>query len=433
MTPASRPGHGVVVVLVVLALLVGLAVAPGMVSRVAAVHVSHGVKVSDTEWWIANEENPNHDIPDYSMNDALGLSWTEIALDTYPLRFSVGVVVDSYTTISGIKTLVFKVATGYVDTYGDWQSDYQKVPNNPIWSVKIIVSKVGAYSPSITWPVEVPANQGAHHLVNGGWDDNAIGDDAKWTLEVMLDENPDLEAIHDTGHYHYYDPTALQNLMKRSIPSENYQDSGSDQTAAASFTWMRDWYNPNPERPWREAATFNVVTLSMPSAPDVDHGVDVSVIFKWSDSVFDEGVEDFKTKTVGPIKLRMKNIAPPGTVSLDAITDADTTTTSVTLSWSQYDDVNAVYFQYYQIWYRLSGGTWQFSGTVPWIDTTSYTVPGLQEGTTYDFRVRVEDVLGQVGTPSNVQTATTDGGGGGGGGGGGYPPPVPMGDPGPGT
>jgi hypothetical protein len=45
----GRPGQGAGVVLAVLAPLVGLAVAPGIVGRVTAVHVSHGVKVSDSE------------------------------------------------------------------------------------------------------------------------------------------------------------------------------------------------------------------------------------------------------------------------------------------------------------------------------------------------------------------------------------------------
>jgi hypothetical protein len=121
MRPTGRPGHGAVVVLAVLALLVGLAMAPGMLGRVAATDIDHGWAASDTEWWILNEDEPNHNIPDFSVNDEFAVSKTVPARDDRDLIFSVGVVVNRYVTISGTKTLVFKVATGYVDTYGDWE------------------------------------------------------------------------------------------------------------------------------------------------------------------------------------------------------------------------------------------------------------------------------------------------------------------------
>jgi hypothetical protein len=222
--------------------------------------------------------------------------------------------------------------------------------------VKITVTKVGTLSTSITWPVDVPGNQRGHHVDNGGLDDNK-GTNAEWPLDVMLSRNPTLEAIplnelSTTDPYHTADE--LVKVMNGSIPSGNYVNSDVDETTQASFPWDTDLNDPGPWI-WREAITFNTVTFAMPSAPDAEHGVDINVKFVYLNYTY-ALQPTYSDTTVGPLKLRIKNVVPPGTVSLDPIADADTTTTSVTLSWSQYDDPTAAYFRYYWVEYRLSGG-----------------------------------------------------------------------------
>lgn len=52
--------------------------------------VDHGWAASDSEWWILNEDDPNHNIPDFSIYDELALSDTKTASDGYAVKFSVG-------------------------------------------------------------------------------------------------------------------------------------------------------------------------------------------------------------------------------------------------------------------------------------------------------------------------------------------------------
>ena len=80
-----------------------------------------------------------------------------------------------------------------------------------------------------------------------------------------------------------------------------------------------------------------------------------------------------------------------------------TGTTYVTLNWSGSDNLSGV--KYYDLQGRVNGGNWQT--ILEETTQTSFTVTGVQNGATYDFRTRAADNVGNVQNYPETPQATT--------------------------
>jgi hypothetical protein len=106
------------------------------------------------------------------------------------------------------------------------------------------------------------------------------------------------------------------------------------------------------------------------------------------------------TAAAGPISVTTDGTAPPAATNLQVTA---TTSSSISLSWQD----NAQNETGYQVEHRQQGSSsWVQGPNLP-ADTTSYTVTGLQELTTYELRVVAFNSWGR--TPSAQVTAQTQG------------------------
>jgi len=106
------------------------------------------------------------------------------------------------------------------------------------------------------------------------------------------------------------------------------------------------------------------------------------------------------TAAAGPISVTTDGVAPPAATNLQV---TGTTSSSISLSWQD----NATNETGYRVEHRQQGdSSWTRGPNLP-ANTTSYTVTGLQELTTYELRVVAFNSWGD--TPSAQVTAQTQG------------------------
>ncbi|MAN49356.1 MAG: hypothetical protein CMD04_00855, partial [Flavobacteriales bacterium] len=91
-------------------------------------------------------------------------------------------------------------------------------------------------------------------------------------------------------------------------------------------------------------------------------------------------------------------------LSPTGISETNISTSSVDLSWDLMSDVD-----YYRVSYRVPGGAWQFATNPINISSSvnSITLSGLQEYSTYDWRIRAWCLNGQVSPWTATQSFTT--------------------------
>lgn len=88
--------------------------------------------------------------------------------------------------------------------------------------------------------------------------------------------------------------------------------------------------------------------------------------------------------TVTPAS-KIRQIIP---VNLYPITDYTATTVDLNWSMNANDD-----FYAYEVYYRLSGGSWTLARTINDSQDTDYTITGLSSGSTYEFKIRLKTAL----------------------------------------
>lgn len=90
-------------------------------------------------------------------------------------------------------------------------------------------------------------------------------------------------------------------------------------------------------------------------------------------------------------------LAPPGGLSVGSVSAS-----SVDLSWQAAPDVAG-----YDIWYKLAAGGAPVQANDKLIAATSYTVAGLQAGSSYQFFAQSQNSAGARSADSNIVSATT--------------------------
>ncbi|MEL7564773.1 MAG: S-layer homology domain-containing protein [Dehalobacterium sp.] len=141
--------------------------------------------------------------------------------------------------------------------------------------------------------------------------------------------------------------------------------------------------------------------------------------FHWNES---EARWEFRSATVDNDQLSFVTDLSPvfvgEAVAVPTITDATTTTSSVTLTWTSVAD--SVYSSVYYEVYRDDSFAGGIEVTGDTDEIVSYTIHGLSSNTPYTFKVKAIDADGfesDFSAPFDATTSRSSGGGGGGGGG----------------
>ena len=179
-----------------------------------------------------------------------------------------------------------------------------------------------------------------------------------------------------------------------------YQEEGTGQVAAFSASDPESdaltWSLGGPDAGDFDISSSGVLTFR--SAPDFENPVDKqgNNVYKLKVQVSDgkgaDGSTDNSVDTVMLVTVRVTDDRLPAQLSGLTATAGDG---SITLSWNNPSDNRITKYQYKQGYKgNFQDGKW---ADIPnsGADTTSYTVPGLENGTAYEFRVRAWNAAGR--------------------------------------
>lgn len=284
---------------------------------------------------------------------------------------------------------------------------------NTDW-VSGVTFSVGHYSGSYNTDTDsfstqkpINVNYAAVHFRSGG----------SGTIQLEMDS-----VANPTNSSRYYQYTSSTNTAPLTLDPDNDTDKilaftprNSSGYQVLTFTGVK-WYAG-----FRQVSGASVLFYRAPG----DSGTNLVA----DNTIYKDGVNvnadfgspassmyvDFKWRTV-----------PNAPTDISATPSLHDPTTEVTVSWVTPSSNGGAAIAGYRILYRESGGTWESTGKVGGLSTSSYTVTGLSPATDYEFVVAAVNVVSayhngsstgvysysyasdHTGTNSDIASATTD-------------------------